>query len=392
MNRFALLAAVLIPSLATAEPLSPDPLPQRPHPVAEPQMLDEQAADALPLRPLTQERSAHAPTLTVTSTAAAGGWFGDLGFYVLHPRWSGGNPAFATLSETVVPGGTESTFVATDFDHDGSFAPLVQLGYAGRHGLGIRARWWTLRSTEDISTTLDPGSTGVSLLGPPLLGIGGGLDLTPDTRALQGDFRNRLSLDVIDLEGLWDTRIGRSNLLLSAGVRYAHQGQTYRAIAAAGADPNVENVQRITLSSSNTFSGAGPTVSLQGHRLIGQTDLSLYGLTRAAVLFGESRRRAGSIDLEQVPDNDPDIITDSASHITNSLRPVLELEIGGNWTRNLGAFDFFAETGLVGMVWFNAGNATNLDSLTGDLSSTVADDFDQNLGLIGLRFSSGIRF
>lgn len=404
MNRFALLAAVLIPSLATAQSPAAASIPEQPQPAAEQRMLDEQAASVaafptpeqaagpLPTRPLTPERFPHAPT--TAAAASTGGWFGDLGFYVLHPRWSSGNPAFATLSVTAVPGGVETSFAAADFDHDGSFAPLVQLGYAGRNGLGIRARWWTLRSTENISAALDPGATGVSLLGPPLLGIGSDLNLTPGTRALQSDFRNRLSFDVIDLESLWDTRIGRSNLLLSAGVRYTHLGQAYTATAAAGDSTpgSDEQVQRITLNSSNTFSGAGPTVSLQGHRLIGQTNLSLYGLSRAAVLFGESRRRAASIDLEQVPDNEPDIISDSASLNNDSLRPVLELEVGGNWTRNVGAFDFFAETGLVGMVWFNTGNATNVDALLSDLSSTVADDFDQNLGLIGLRFSSGIRF
>ncbi len=327
-----------------------------------------------------------------------GGWFGDLGFYVLKPQWGGGNPAF--LSQTLSFGdvgsppellGSTSQQVA--FDHGADFAPLVQLGYLGQGGLGVRGRWWTLSSTDTISGTPagSPGETELILF-PDMLGVGGLLNRIflldgPDDASL--NFSHDLSMDVFDFEGVWSTQLGRTSLLFSAGVRYAQLEQAY-GLSGGG--------ERVNLFRQD-FDGVGPTTSLQVSRQIGQTNLSLYGLSRGSLLFGGAEQRSR---LEF----DGDIFEQTAT--SDSIRPVGELEFGANWCHNIGRREFFIESGFVGMVWFDAGNAANSDAISGISPALFDDSFgqfallsllsggsnnaNQDLGLVGMRFSAGVRF
>ncbi len=412
MKRMALLTLLLVPSVAGAQ--QTDEVQTAPYPVVQTApigtVVDDPVAPYRPEVAIAADRGFASRYRPVTPSP--GGWFGDVGFYVLRPQWSGGNPAFATTTttETIVPGSPAindriTAFEQTDFDHDYSFAPLVSIGYAGRNGLGVRARWWTLGASDSVGGSALAGELSefvtTDYVVPSLLGttsdlgtisdiVSGGLG---DVLEIEGSFRNRLDLDVIDAEGIWDTTIGRSSLLVSAGVRYAHIGQSFDGNVTLATD---DADATATLRSHHTFNGAGPTVALQAHRVIGQTNLSVYGLSRGSLLYGESRQRASTT----IPDSftvDADVVSRTVSSATaltsDSLRPVMELEVGTNWTRSLGAFDLFAESGLVGMVWFNAGNAANSEALIGTGFETVgSDSTNHNLGLIGLRFSTGVRF
>jgi hypothetical protein len=389
MKRIALLSLLAVPSVVNAHQTDVHSAPYAPSAAVGTSV--DQGYSQYNQRPIAQQFDADFTTGCPTSCrpicADSSGWFGDIGFYILRPQWSGGNPAFAYDAFTA--GTTDRLFSGqVDFDHDYSFAPLVQIGYAGRNGLGVRGRWWTLRSTETLAGgfAADP-TMDIAFRSPSLLGLGGEAQAGADifgagvSGDVSGDFRNRLDLDVIDIEGIWSTNVGRSSVLSSAGVRYAHIGQTYDAnFSQTSSDPL--NDVGTSLRATNAFSGAGPTVSLQGYRMIGETNLSIYGLSRGSLLFGESRQRAFRSDSLG---NDI-----SASLTSESVRPVMELEVGTNWSRSMGNYDLFMENGLVGMVWFNTGNAANSDSI---LAGNVgADNANQDLGLLGLRFSTGIRF
>lgn len=331
------------------------------------------------------QAGAYAPscgTVCPPACDSQGGWFGDIGYYILKPTWSGGNPAARVRATDAAAGAGNELFIQQEeFDHDYEFAPLVQVGFAGPNGLGFRTRWWTLNAADAVGASFDatPGIF-VGLDTPSLLGAGATL-FADDTQNIAGTARHELDLDVIDMEGLWDTTIGRTSVLYSAGVRYAHLGQHL--------DGNVEITDGAgvianegSFRASNTFNGVGPTVSMQAYRAVGNTDLSVYGLGRGSVLFGDSRERATSTDMlgnvtERTVTND-------------AVLPVLEMEVGANWTRNMGGFDLFAESGFVGQVWFDAGNAANSDSLLGGAIGT--DNSNQDMGLVGLRYSTGIRF
>ncbi len=331
---------------------------------------------------VTSREYFHSPGRFDVADEGSSGWFGDLGFYVLSPSWSGSNPAFASSL-----GGVSTQ---TDFDHGASFAPLVQIGFAGERGLGVRGRWWTLDSSDNLAIDGFSAADG-TINGPSPLGTGGSFGSTPaalfTTTVVDGDFSSRLRMDVIDLEAIWKTTMGRSTLLLSSGVRYAHIGQTYDGSLISETTTLIGvGTRTSTLQASQTFNGAGPTFAMQAFREIGHTNLSVYGLGRGSVLFGESRQVATGI-------NDPLLgptATTTASLFSNSLRPVMELELGANWTRCIGNLELMAEGGFVGMVWYDAGNSTNSDSILGGSAGTR--NANQDLGLIGLRFASGIRF
>jgi hypothetical protein len=335
-----------------------------------------------------------------------GGLFGDLGFYVLSPKWGGGNPAFLkqtlTFEESDPPGGdpvlTGFTTQQFDFDHGTDFAPLVQLGYLGQGGLGIRGRWWTLSSTDTISNSFVSTPEEVELAQfPDMLGVGGFLNLSflgggPDDESLS--FSHNLSMDVVDLEGIWNTALGRTSLLFSAGVRYGHIEQAY-GLAVDG--------ERLNLFRQD-FDGVGPTTSLQASRRIGQTNLSLYGLGRGSLLFGDAEQQRRFPLGEGGPGGVLGRTLDS-----ESIRPVGELEFGANWCHNFRRHEFFIESGFVGMLWLDAGNAANSDAIGGinplflsggnldqlaflSLLSGGSNNANQDLGLVGMRFSAGIRF
>jgi hypothetical protein len=65
--------------------------------------------------------------------------------------------------------------------------------------------------------------------------------------------------------------------------------------------------------------------------------------------------------------------------------PVGELEIGGEYSRDLGRYRLFAQAGLVGQVWWGAGNAANNNS--GGSPNNSSD-----LGFLGFVFRGGISF
>jgi len=418
MKRISLVMLLLMPSGARAQ--QTDEVQTVPHPVV--QSAPVEASND----PFTSAESEVAIAAAAEQAllpryrpvaASPGGWFGDVGFYVLRPQWSGGNPAFATTTSTTrvamgnpIVEDQSVTWEQTEFDHGASFAPLVSLGYAGRNGLGVRARWWTLEASDSVGGSGPTGALVESLpetvtasyLVPSLLGTTSALDPISEILNLmravldvEGSFRSRLDLDVIDAEAIWDTTLGRSSLLVSAGVRYAHIGQSFDGDLGLTSTTS-NSLATTTLRSQHTFNGAGPTVSLQAYRTIGQTNLSVYGLSRGSLLFGESRQRAtttveGTFPWDFIPIDRT--LASSTSLNSNSLRPVMELEVGTNWTRSLGTFDLFAESGLVGMVWFSAGNAANSETLVGSGFRAIGSDSTQHhLGLIGLRFSTGVRF
>lgn len=335
-----------------------------------------------------------------------GGWFGDLGFYVLKPQWGGGNPAFLSQTLTYESEDPDADVIGLttqqiDFDHGADFAPLVQLGYLGQGGLGVRGRWWTLGSTDTISNRLVDSPTEFELVQfPDMLGAGGALNFLflgggPGDETLT--FSHDLSMDVLDFEGVWSTELGRTSLLFSAGVRYAQIDQSYGF--------SVEG-DRFNLFRQD-FDGVGPTTSLQVSRRIGQTHLSLYGLSRGSLLFGESEQRSRFPFFGADPDEFASGFGRTLS--SDSIRPVGELEFGANWCHLTGRREFFIESGFVGMVWLDAGNAANSDAIGGLNPLFLSDGFggevaflsaltggsnnaNQDLGLVGMRFSAGVRF
>src|SRR5262249_50658941 len=70
----------------------------------------------------------------------------------------------------------------------------------------------------------------------------------------------------------------------------------------------------------------------------------------------------------------------------NSVLPIGELEIGVEYSRNVGRAKAFVQTGFVGQVWWGGGNASNIDP-NGFTSAA-----SQNFGFVGLALRAGIRY
>jgi hypothetical protein len=68
-----------------------------------------------------------------------------------------------------------------------------------------------------------------------------------------------------------------------------------------------------------------------------------------------------------------------------SLMPVGELEVGAEYGYQFGRARVFAQTGLVGQIWWGAGNAS-------DTADNLSSDSSSNLGFIGLVFRAGVTY
>ncbi|MBL8798232.1 MAG: hypothetical protein JNM56_30335 [Planctomycetia bacterium] len=158
--------------------------------------------------------------------------------------------------------------------------------------------------------------------------------------------------------------------------------QSYRAtITPLDPDDGV-----VLIDSGHNFSGVGPTVALEGGYRLGNSGFALIGSTRGSLLFGSGRQSA-----EGRSTFDGDAFALSASQENNDLLPVWDLELGGEYSRDVGNFNFFFQAAFVAQVWFGAGNAANNDIITGLFDPEVSDK-NADLGLYGLRLTGGFRY
>jgi hypothetical protein len=122
-------------------------------------------------------------------------------------------------------------------------------------------------------------------------------------------------------------------------------------------------------------------VTIEARRLLGDTGLALYGTTQASALFGRSKVQASSSLIETGVDMGLPVsqsCSDSASTGPRfCVMPVLELEVGAEYTHNWNGLTSFVRAGLVGQVWFGAGTATTDGG---------------NLGFLGLSLLAGAIF
>jgi hypothetical protein len=113
--------------------------------------------------------------------------------------------------------------------------------------------------------------------------------------------------------------------------------------------------------------------------------LTLYGSSRASLLYGHGQQTAASnVNVFS--------FGEGADSSRDDLLPILEAELGAEWSSDMGGMRVFLQAALVGQVWFGAGNAsraTSPDTL-GPLAGGVEDD--SNLGFFGITVSAGISY
>jgi hypothetical protein len=288
-----------------------------------------------------------------------------VGFATLYPYWKN-NPALAVVTGTRV-----LSVAAFDFDYGAQFVPMVHLGVEGNDGLGFRFGWWGFVNADHAAALGNVQSVSAAPLG---LGIG---TINPtDVLRVASD----LHMNVWDFEATEKAHVGSWWLLFSGGVRYAHVSQNYTAVLTDSTGVPLQAV-----FSGHNFDGAGPTVSINANRWIGNSALYLYGDARGSLLFGSFQQSAflgaGSRILN----------TQDAFAASDAMLPVAELELGMGWSRAMGSTQMFARAGVLAQAWFDAGNSARDTLVSGPASATSAT-IDPTLGLLGFTMRVGVNY
>jgi hypothetical protein len=328
---------------------------------------------------------------------------GGAGVYFLK-AYGQGEEAFTTVTTTASPAGpgigattTTSTGV-TPFRHGAEFAPLLWLGYVCPDGLGARVRWWYFSEGSTLQTSFGQSTTPAAVPGVPVTTtqIGAaepfGLEFVElvSTDA-PGDLvgpgtvtaSEHLRLNVMDFEATEEFALGGWRGLVACGARYAMLTNTYLA---TGSLVTVAPVGRVTtlaetLGSHSDFDGIGPSLAFELRRGICGPRLSIFAGARGALLFGNIKQ--GGFDLITTTVVAPSGATTvgvsaaTAEQSRPEAVPVLEVELGAEWSRCMGGWTPFVRAAVVGQTWMEVGTGTNVD---GDLS------------FVGLSLTAGVNF
>lgn len=197
-----------------------------------------------------------------------GGLFGSVEVTFLRPHLSGATALYAygpPVERFVDPGYTTSV--------------RYVLGYVSDSGLGIQGRFWQFNDNYGYIPPNAPNDFGIRL-------------------------------DVADLEVTLAQRLRHWDLGVTGGVRYGqlqYSNPSPTLFAGAG---------------MVTFEGVGPTVSLNGRRMIGNSGVSLFGNVRGSMLAGSVRN--GGVLVNLLP-----------ATIHGEIMTVAENQLGVAWTRDL---------------------------------------------------------
>lgn len=303
------------------------------------------------------------------------GWHAtaDVGFMVLKPVWRS-NPA-------IVLEPTDTSTQVLDFDFGPQFVPKISLGVVNCDGFGGRINWWGF---AESNTRRSPRVAATDNRSAAPLGLSVDNDQAGDVLTAHG----KLNMNVWDFEALKTLEGDNCSVTASGGLRYAHIAQRYDATNVAALTGSIGND---SVFSGNSFNGAGPTISLEGTYKPGRRGLFLYANGRGSVLFGKIKQRADVIQFETngVTINNQDSATSSNEAIVS----VGELELGAGWDREVRRTHLFFRAGLVGQIWWAAGNSSRTNPLLNEGPSGQGASISNNdLGLIGFSMTAGIRY
>lgn len=313
------------------------------------------------------------------------------GAYLMKPYFTS-NPAYhvMTVGTSNGMGPPATTMVEHDspnFSYGLDAAPFVCLTYPGEDGFGLRGRWWYFDQDSRLTAANSPAAlvdiSSMSASGLPLESPShppgkkghppGKIGDPPGEMSDPADqfaFGSSLRVLVFDLEATQEFCIENWMLTFSAGGRYAHLAQNYDAWETSAAGTAGSSLLGCA-HTGHSFDGGGPTVSAEVMHRLGNTRLSFYGDVRGSILYGDQRVNSSFDKMLS-----PSYIVETSTG-GDSLLPVIELELGIQYTGDWGDWKPIVRAGLVSQTWFNAGNATS----TGG-----------NLGFLGLMTTAGFAF
>ena len=288
-----------------------------------------------------------------------GGAYAGVGLYWIQPNFET-NPAFRLFQGSAVQR-------QQDFTYNMDIAPTFWLGWTDGHGVGGRLRYFEYAQGSTIQGVIPAGASA-----QPAQPLGTFLGTIPG--GTYGIAESTLNVHTWDLEltKQWDCECW--TVIGTAGLRYAHLAQNYRAAADLGtAVPVIED-----LRSGHNFNGAGPTVSVEAKRHIGNNGAAVYANSRLSFVYGTGQQSA-------YINSDGNLFERHARQA--DVLPIGELEIGLESNRDQGRYNVMVQGGFVGHVYWGAGNAANSEGVF-----TNGADNSSNLGFVGLVFRVGVGF
>ncbi len=321
------------------------------------------------------------------------GWhfFIEGGFYLIHPYFSQ-NPGFTTAARNTAATQT------TDLRYEVDFSPQATLGFVSPCGWGFRTSWWYFDQDQHArpafvqSTVSGPMVQSAPINGVPGFSSPGSAAQTFGVFNDRFDFNDRLRLDVFDWEAIKDWRTDCWSLLAFGGARYTYLSQGYSAYrfnqgtARSGTTTFTVREDSDAVTSGHGFSGVGLTGGGEVRRRLGATGLSIIGSVRGSVIFGAEQfdsfqRTVENVQIAPTGSTSRTIATATLVQGPHENRgdtlPMLDAEVGLDWSRSFRRALLFLRAGVVNETWFGAGTGT---SESGDL------------GFFGMRVTAGIHY
>ena len=270
------------------------------------------------------------------------------------------------VEDTGTLGASETSF--TD-DFKGEFGPggRYEIGYMPQYGLGWAARYWHFNQVQKVNRR--NGDFEANFFDDPDIAVSTG---TGDMLA-----RREFGLQTADLAATFVTRLGRSTLQYSAGVR--------------GLDSNMEGYWTTGNVSSrvnvdNDWIGAGPLLGLDFTYPLYRNSsvlVNAYAGASGAMLFGNGELRAHDLSTTgNFVNIDRDNIVYSADlrfGLEGIMRPSSKSPV-----------EFFGKFGAEAQHWINIGTVAASVGASGD-SDDADFMIDGDLDLVGFTAVIGVR-
>jgi major outer membrane protein len=308
------------------------------------------------------------------------GFFAEVGLHILQPV-IGKNTAIRTIV-TDAHGNTTAD-ATSSFSWDFSASPSLSVGYLTQNGLGVAVSWFRFDQFSRPRNLVELPANPITGAGTRF--ISGNDTLSDDiVGAPTGDrtnvfnLSNYMVLDIWDVDVTQNFTLGQMQGCIGGGLRYLHLAQrSFGTIHQTGLDAG--EIRAGVDSSGDSFSGIGPMVLADLQRPIGAHNLSIYASARAGLLFGSQHFGDFSAMITNPGGGANTVVTPLAPTTFRGDQTVGfgEIELGIQWSGQVGRFYPVARLGFEGREFLNTGNA---QSINGDV------------GLYGFALHAGVNY
>lgn len=265
-----------------------------------------------------------------------------------------------------------------EFRPDMEGSHRLELGYLNPvTNIGWRTRYWQFSSDSRLESPRDADVK---------VGIADDPDIAIDSVGTGDDYYIATAgtdLDVIDLERFERKASAGKATTVGFGARYARVQNYY-----TGRDVDPVTGDDEILRHFNSFQGAGPTISIDMQRQIGNSKLSWDFGGRASALFGSSRARW---EADYTPGGELSDVIDHGENIR--VLPVTEAQLGLLYEHETRRGKFIdVGAGFEGQYWLGGGTPLDAGQDSATDSDHISTPSSHNLGILGFYFKVGAEF